>query len=334
MQVASDAYTLPTFNISPRETGFAEIPNSGKQSQQKTIKLAYEIFGEANNPTLLLIMGLGTQMVAWNENFIEKLVAGGLQVIRFDNRDIGLSSKIRSKNAPKLPLVFLKAKLGLKVDAPYSLEHMADDTAALLDYLKIPKAHIMGASMGGMIAQLVAIHHPEKTESLISVMSTTGSRHLPLPKRQALLRFFQRPANQELETLLAFYTQTYKIIGSPGYRQTDAELTERVHRGIARSYYPAGTIQQLMAVMASPNRSKLLRKVSLPAHVIHGDADPLVRLAHGRHTAKQLPNATLDIVKGMGHDLPPLLYDRIANSVLDHVKHLSPHLTDEPKDIS
>lgn len=323
MPKAANLHTLSSarssaLSCTPYRTGHADITSTSNGSPQ-ALQLAYECFGNPAHPSLLLIMGLGTQLVAWPSAFIEKLVAGGLHVIRYDNRDIGLSTKIRTRNAPRLPLVFARAKLGLSIQAPYTLDDMANDAAQLLTALDIEQAHIMGASMGGMIAQLVAADHPEKTLSLISVMSTTGRRRLPLPERRALLRFFEKPKNQDEDTLVDFYIQTKRIIGSPGYPQSLEKMRNDILLGIRRSYYPAGTVQQLTATMASPQRANKLGSVSAPALVIHGDADPLVRLAHGKDTAKHLPNAKLDVIPGMGHDLPPLLFERIANSIITHV---------------
>lgn len=313
---------MPTIN-NPKKTNATLVPTHAGHAEittgKRQLKLAYEVHGNQANPAILLIMGLGTQLIAWPDPFVKKLVDGGLQVIRFDNRDIGLSSKIKDTSPVKLPIAFARAKLGLKINAPYTLVDMAADAVGLLDALNIEQAHIMGASMGGMIAQIVAADYPEKASSLISVMSTSGRRRLPLPKREALLRFFQKPDNQDTQTLIDFYTKTYRIIGSPGYPQSDQELAEKIKAGLDRSYYPAGTVKQLLAILASPNRAKQLKNIQQPALIIHGKHDPLVPVEHGRDTAKLLPNAQLEIIPGMGHDLAPALYGRMADLVLSHV---------------
>ncbi len=241
------------------------------------ITLEYESLGDPAAPTVLLVMGLGMQLVAWPDAFCDGLVARGLRVVRFDNRDCGLSQKLDELGTPRVPGMILRALLGLPVRAPYDLTAMAADTAGLLDALGIAKAHVVGASMGGMIGQLVAALYPERVLSLTSIMSTTGARHLPQPSariRRELLRRPQEPLTTE--TLLAHYERLFGVIGSPGYPQAPEEFRARIRRAVERGYHPAGFLRQLAAILANGDRSPLLGRITCPTLVIHGKADPLV----------------------------------------------------------
>lgn len=292
-------------------------------AQVGDIDLCYQRFGREKDPTIVLIMGLGTQMIAWPVAFCEQLAAAGFQVIRFDNRDIGLSSKIpTAKDIPRLSLQqgWLRYMLGRDIPVTYDLNAMAADTIGLMDELGIAQAHVVGASMGGMIAQLVTANYPERALSLTSIMSSSGSRRVPPGKPKVLMRIGTAPASTERDALIAHYMKTMRMIGSPGYLTPEDELKKRVAAGIDRSYHPAGTARQAMAIFASGSRVKALRTIQKPALVIHGDADPLIPLAGGKHTASCIPNAKLAVIEGMGHDFPPQLLGRLAGYILEHIQ--------------
>ncbi len=257
------------------------------------MRLEFETFGDSQDPALVLIMGLGAQMTDWQVEFCEGLVAEGFHVVRFDNRDVGLSDGS---------------------ETPYVLADMAADTVGLLDQLGIDRAHIVGASMGGMIAQQLVIDHPERVLTVCSIMSTTGDRSVgeSTPEAFAVLT---RPAATSREEFIAGAVRTSKIIGSPGFETTVAELEERAARKYDRAYRPDGTQRQLRAVMASPDRTEGLRKVAVPALVIHGEDDPLVGVSGGRATAEAIPGAELVVIPGMGHDLPRVLWPRVIEAI-------------------
>ncbi|GAB3672488.1 alpha/beta hydrolase [Salinisphaera aquimarina] len=272
------------------------------------LELAYEQFGHDDDPALLLIMGLGTQLTGWPDAFCRALADTGLRVIRFDNRDIGLSTKMRSAQAYDGPRqAFFKSVLNRTIEAPYTLEDMAADTVGLMDALGIRRAHLVGASMGGMIAQLVAALYPERTRTLTSIMSSSGARGLPRGKLKVLMRLGKPPKNNRLETVTRHMAQTMRMIGSPQYGRSLEDWMSEIRRNVRRSYYPPGTRRQMLAVMAAPSRVDLLGGITCPALVIHGKADPLIPVRHGRDTADCLANADYEEIDGMGHDLPPRL---------------------------
>ena len=278
------------------------------------IRIEYESFGSSDAPVIVLIMGLGMQLIAWPDPFCQKLAAAGFRVIRFDNRDIGLSTYFDDRGVPRMMWQFIKARIGLKVRAPYDLNDMAADTVGLLDALQIGKAHMVGASMGGMIAQQVAAKYPARVRSLVSIMSSTGNRKLPAPTRDAQRALFARPANpHDQNSIVDHSVKLWAVIGSPGFPTDPAELRARTQRSVARSYHPQGVARQLVGILASGDRSKDLATIRTPTLVIHGDCDPLVRPACGEDTAKKIPGAKLKIIKGMGHDMAawPVLADEI-----------------------
>lgn len=273
------------------------------------ISLAYDTQGDPNGTPLLLVMGLGLQLISWPDAFCQGLVQQGFHVIRFDNRDCGLSSKMDHLGVPNLPLAFLKSLLRLPLSAGYTLNDMAQDTVGLLDALGIGKAHIVGASMGGMIAQIVAARHPHRVLSLTSIMSTSGRRGLPGPTAAARRVLLARPKNpRDMESVIEHLMYTFRVIGSPGYPTPDEILRERIAATVRRNVHPAGTARQLLAIAASGDRVQLLKSISVPAMVIHGTHDPLVPVACGRDTARLIPGAALHEIDGMGHDLAPGLH--------------------------
>lgn len=277
--------------------------------QANGLSIEYESFGEAGAPCVLLVMGLGTQLTAWPLSLCEALVALGYRVIRFDNRDIGLSERLDHFGTPRVPLVALARAVGLPVRAPYSLEDMAADAIGLLDALGIAEVHVVGASMGGMIAQLMAGLYPHRVLSLTSVMSTTGHRSLPGPTAAARKALLMKPADPEsMASVLERNLTVRRVVESPGYRQSAAQLEKTVADALARGgYNPNGVARQLTAILASRDRRQLLAGVRMPALVLHGEDDILVKPACGRDTADCLPNSRFVTFPGMGHDLPAAL---------------------------
>lgn len=290
------------------------------QIEANGIKLEYDDFGDPAAPPILLVMGLGAQMTLWPMELVDALVEHGFRVIRYDNRDIGLSHKFEGAKPPGIVRLMLSARFGLKPRVPYTLADMADDGIGLLDALGIDRAHVVGASMGGMIAQHMAFSHPDRVISLTSVMSTTGNRKLPPAKREAISVLTKRPASMDEETLVAHGVKVAHAIGSPAYRPDIEALRERSRALIQRSFYPAGFPRQLAAIIADGDRRERLRSVKAPTLVIHGEADPLVPLPGGEDTARHISGATLKTVPGMGHDLPTELVDEIADAIARHAK--------------
>jgi pimeloyl-ACP methyl ester carboxylesterase len=282
------------------------------------LQLAYDEFGDPQAPVILLIMGLGTQMIAWPEEFCEALAARGYRVIRFDNRDIGLSQKMGDAGVPSIIKLAALAKLKLPLRVPYTLLDMAKDTVDLMETLDISAAHIVGASMGGMIAQLVAAHYPFRVLSLTSIMSTSGHRSLPGAKAGVSLHMVKRPRNADAAALQDYSVRTFRLIGSPGFPPSEKALRDKIARSYERSYHPAGYARQMAAIMASGDRVSDLKKIIAPTLVIHGNADPLVPVEGGIDTARHVANATLEIIEGMGHDLPKELLPRFAQLIGDH----------------
>lgn len=283
------------------------------------LQIEYESFGEATHPAILLIMGLGGQLVMWPDGFCAGLARAGYRVIRFDNRDVGLSTKLDHLGKPALLRASLAYTLGLPVRAPYTLDDMALDTLGLMDALSIESAHVVGISMGGMIAQLLAGRHLARVRSLTSIMSSSGNPRLPGPTLPVRLHMIRRPARRDREGLIAHGIRTWRLIGSPGYPDTEAELREKVARQIDRNVHPAGFVRQMTAIMASKSRVPLLRCIQVPTLIIHGKQDPLVPVAAAHDLVRHLPQARLEIIDGMGHDLPRALLPRIEALILEHV---------------
>ena len=282
------------------------------------ISLEYDIHGPAGGEPLLLIMGLGAQMTRWPDGLVAALATRGLRVIRFDNRDVGLSERLEAAGAPDMPGIMGSLMKGEIPSVAYTLDDMASDAVGLLDALDIDRAHIVGASLGGMVAQLVAADHPDRVLSLTSIMSTTGNRALPpaTPEAIAVLNNRGPDPAEDLEGFLDHGVKSAQVIGSPGHPQDPAVVRERALSDYRRSFYPAGFARQYAAAMVSADRRPKLAGVTAPTVVIHGEADPLVPLAGGRDTAENIPGAELRVVPGMGHDLPPQLYGAIADGIL------------------
>lgn len=285
-------------------------------------RLAYELRGDRSNPVVMLIHGLGTPMSGWPEGIIERLVDAGLCVLRFDNRDIGRSQLFNDLAIPNVPLAMLKSKLGLNVNAPYQLTHMANDAIGLLDALSIEKAHVVGVSMGGMIAQLMAINSPSRLLSLTSIMSTSGSRWIPGPSLAVSKHLTSKPASSAIEDIKAYHIKSWQLIASPAYPTALSRLQKDVDEHMARGMTSGGTLRQMLAILAAPSRVAALRSVTVPSQVIHGEDDPLVHVKGGISTANAIPNAAFHLVQGMGHDLPAGLYESISRLLINHIiKH-------------
>jgi len=271
-------------------------------------------------PAVLLIMGLGMQLIAWPPALVQALVDAGLRVIRFDNRDIGLSQHFDHLGRPNLLWESLKYKLGLAIRPPYGLQDMAADAVGVLDALGVERAHVVGVSMGGMIAQRVALAAPGRVLSLASVMSSSGARGLPQARPEVLRALLGRPAGPGREAVVDHYVKLFKVIGSPGFPLSDAEMRERIVAGVERDFHPAGTLRQMVAVAADTARAAELARIACPTLVVHGRADPLVPYACGEDTARRIPGARLVGIDGMGHDLPPGVVQRLLESLIPHLK--------------
>ena len=279
------------------------------------ITIEYEDYGDKAAPPILLIMGLGAQLTLWPIEFVDALVARGFRVIRYDNRDVGLSTKFDDAGVPDMAALMMEVFIGGKPKTPYSLDDMAADATGLLDALGIARAHIVGASMGGMIAQLVAATAPDRTLSLTSIMSTTGNSAVPQAKPEAMAVLTNRPTSTDAATLVDFAIKASAIIGSPAYPANPERLRTRVLSDFQRSFSPMGAARQMAAIVAGGDRRARLASVTAPTLVIHGDADPLVPVEGGKDTAASIKDAELLIIPGMGHDLPLELVDTIANAI-------------------
>ncbi|MEE8400165.1 MAG: alpha/beta hydrolase [Desulfobacterales bacterium] len=286
------------------------------------IQIEYDTFGEKTSPPLLLVMGLGAQMILWDEGFCEQLADKGLYVIRFDNRDIGLSTKFEDAGVPNMMEMMTDRAEGKEVTAPYSAEDMADDAVGLLDALGIEKAHICGASMGGMIIQTIGYRHPSKVLSLVSIMSTTGDPSLPQSTPEAMTAL-TTPAPSERDAYLDHSVKTQKVIGSPGFPFDEEEQRQKAARSFDRSFYPQGMARQMAAIMVQGNRRPELAAITAPTLVIHGADDPLVPVEGGKDTADAIPGAELLIIEGMGHSMPEGAWPQIVGAISEHTRKVS-----------
>jgi len=285
------------------------------------LALAYETSGDPAAPPMVLVMGLGMPLDYWPDAFVDALAAGGFRVLRFDNRDCGRSQKLASARMPNVFVAMAKAMLGLRVSAPYTLEDMAGDTAGLMDALGIARAHVVGASMGGMIAQALAARHPDRVLSLTSLMSTSGNPRVSLGRPAALRAILRAPPDpDDAEAVAAHLAHVLRVIGSPGYPTEDWVLNAVCLRVARRGYSPEGVLRQLFAIMASGDRRADLVRVRAPTLVIHGAEDPLLRVAASRDIARHIPGARLIEIPGMGHDLPPGLVAPIAAEIVAHCR--------------
>jgi pimeloyl-ACP methyl ester carboxylesterase len=283
------------------------------------IAIEVEDSGGQDRPAVLLVMGLGMQLIAWPEPFVQALVAAGYRVIRFDNRDIGLSRHFDELGLPNLLWESMKHRIGLPVRAPYTLQQMAQDSLGVLDALRVERAHVAGVSMGGMIAQRMALLAPHRVLSLASIMSSSGARYLPGPRAQVLSALMSRPHGRSEQALADHGVKIWKLIGSPAFPPDEAALRANVIAANRRSFHPAGTMRQMAAVAADRRRANELVRIKVRALVVHGSDDPLVPVACGRDTARRISGARLVEIPGMGHDLPPPVVERILAALLPHL---------------
>ena len=275
------------------------------------IQIEYDTFGDRSGRPLLLVMGLGAQMIHWRAEFCEQLAGAGHFVVRYDNRDVGLSTKFDSAGLPDLPKIMGQMAAGEPISAPYTLDDMAADGFGLLDALDMPAAHVCGASMGGMIVQAMAIRNARRVKSLTSIMSSTGNRELPPAKPEAMAALMS-PAGTNREEVLARSVSVSRIIGSPGFPADPAEVQARALEAYERSFYPIGVARQMAAVASNGSRKPALQKLDVPALVIHGKADPLVPIEGGIDTHEALRGSQLMVIDGMGHDLPRQVWPQIV----------------------
>jgi pimeloyl-ACP methyl ester carboxylesterase len=281
------------------------------------IEIAYDTIGDPSNPSLLLVMGLGTQLIHWDVELCERFAERGFHVIRFDNRDAGRSTRIDAP-VPNLK----RAMAGLRIDAPYLLDDMADDAFGLLDHLGIEAAHVAGASMGGMIAQTMAIRSPERVLSLTSIMSTTGERRVGRPKLRVWGVLLRR-APRDKDAAVEYFVRVFRLIGSKGFPADEDRVRALAAEAYDRGHSPAGTGRQLAAIMASGDRTERLRGLQVPTLVFHGRDDPLVPFRGGRATADAIPGARLIGIPGMGHDLPRQVWPQLVDAVAETAERAS-----------
>ncbi|WP_250030273.1 alpha/beta fold hydrolase [Paractinoplanes maris] len=279
------------------------------------IDLRYETAGSPDDPDLLLIMGLGAQLIDWPAGFVDELAGHGFHVVRFDNRDAGLSTAFDDLPPPDLAAIFG----GDLATAPYLLSDLAADTAALIKELALEPVHVVGVSMGGMVAQQLTIDHPDLVASLCSIMSMTGDRAVGQATPEAAAALMRPPATTR-EEIIAGSIATSRVIGSPGYPTAEAEVQRRATAKFERSYGPAGVRRQYAAIVASPDRTAALASVTVPTLVIHGEDDPLINVSGGRATAAAVPGAELLVIPGMGHDLPQPLWPTIIDAIVANTR--------------
>ena len=285
------------------------------------IKLAYDVQGDPKGEPILLIAGLGLQLISWPEAFCKGLTDEGFRVIRFDNRDSGLSTKMEHFGKPNLHMAFFKSLFHMPLFSGYTLYDMGKDAICLLDALGISKAHIVGASMGGMIAQIIAGRYPERVLSLTAIMSTSGRPGLPGPTMAANQAMFSMPKNpRDFNSVVDHNVELFRVLGGDGYPVPDAELRRRVAASVRRNVCVSGTARQMMAVASSGDQVALLRTIKVPTLVIHGTEDPLVPLPCGRDIAHLVRGSTLKIIEGMGHDFPPALDATLSGMIAAHCK--------------
>lgn len=285
------------------------------------IDIYYEENGPADAPVILLVMGLGAQMIAWPDEFIHGLVSKGYRVIHYDNRDVGLSQWMDGAKTPNLVWTMLKARFGLPVRVPYTLTDMAADGIGLLDALGIDKAHVAGASMGGMIVQLMAANHRERLLSMTSIMSSSGKPGLPGARADIQKSFMvKRPPDASRNEAVAFGTELVRSFSYPDPARPDNAHAEMTAKAFDRGYYPVGTRRQLLAIIADGSRVERLKTITTPTLVVHGGADPLVPKEGSEDIARHIPGARLEIIEEMAHDLPPSQVGRMVDLIAGHAK--------------
>lgn len=285
------------------------------------IDIYYEENGPADGPVILLVMGLGTQMIAWPDDLIQGLVAQGFRVIHYDNRDVGLSQRMDGAPAGNLVWAMLKMRFGLPVKPAYTLTDMAKDGIALLDALGIANAHVAGASMGGMIAQLMAAHYPDRVTTMTSIMSSSGRPGLPGPRADIRKRLMApRPSNPSRDEAIRLGAEAIESISFTDMKRPHDAFVDMAARAFDRGYYPIGMKRQLLAIIADGSRVDRLKTIKLPTLVVHGGADPLVPKEGSEDIARLVPGARLEIIDEMGHDLPPSQVGRMVDLIAGHAK--------------
>jgi len=285
------------------------------------IRIEVEDSGGEGRPVVLLVMGLGMQLIAWPTSFVQALVDAGFRVVRHDNRDAGLSQDFDTAGARSLLWQGLRHRFGLPVRSVYSLQDMANDSIGVLDALGIERAHVIGASMGGMIAQRVVASSPRRAASLVSIMSSSGARSLPGPRADVAAALMRRPPDRTEAALVAHGVKLVKLISSPAYPEDEGTLADRIAHAMRRSYRPQGVVRQMLAIAADSDRASVLPGIGAPALVLHGESDPLVPAACGADTARRIPGARFVSVPGMGHDLPPQVMDILIKHIIPFVRN-------------
>lgn len=291
------------------------------QVSANNINIEYESFGDPANPTILLIMGLGMQLIAWPEQFCHELAARAYQVVRYDNRDTGFSTKFDSEKTPSVASLMFRSMLRLPIRVPYTLRDMANDAVGLLDAIGVKMAHVVGASMGGMIAQNFAASYPQRLGSLTSIMSTSGHRSLPGADPLVSRHLFRaRPTGNDREAVIAHNMRTIEMIGSPAYPVDEETRREMTSISFDRCFFPSGFARHVGAIIQDGDRRSRLGTIAAPTLVIHGREDPLVPLAGGIDTANHIPGARLEVIDGMGHNFPVELWPQIIDLIANHAK--------------
>jgi pimeloyl-ACP methyl ester carboxylesterase len=284
------------------------------------IEIEYETAGNKADPALLLVMGLGAQMTIWPDSLFQGLAKAGFYVIRFDNRDTGLSTDFGAAGLPNIPGAIQKLMSGQKVEAPYYLKDMAADAIGLLDALGIDRAHMVGASMGGMIVQIVAAEYAARTRSMVSIYSTSGRYGLPTGTPEALAMLSAQPEGPTREDKIKHGIKLRTVIGSPGYPTPEAEMRAFVEKNVDRRWYPEGSARQYLSVIASGDRVELLKTIKVPTLVLHGEADPLLPVECGRDVAALVPGAKIETFPGWGHDFPPGMVPTVIDRITSFCK--------------
>lgn len=294
-------------------------------ARTRGLAINYQDMGDPNDPAVLLIMGLGAQLLLWPTEFCEQLVNQGLRVIRYDHRDVGLSTKLHGQKLDQpFATRMLRSFAGLPSSALYTLEDMADDAAELLNHLEVEQAHVVGASMGGMVAQIFAARHAQRTPTLAVIMSSNNQPFLPPPGLRQLRALLTKPKDSSREAVVDHAVRVGKIIGSPGYQQPETQKRAEIRAGYDRCYYPAGFARHLGAVLGSGSLLRYNRATAAPTVVLHGKADRLMRPSGGRAVARSIPGARLVLYDEMGHDLPEPLWDHIIGELKNNFAAQAP----------
>ncbi len=288
------------------------------QVKANGIDIEVETFGDKKNPAIIFVMGFGAQLINWPVELMEGLAKRGFYVIRFDNRDVGLSQKFPELGQPNAGEVMGQMLEGKTPKVPYTLTDMAADAVGVLDALGVDKAHIVGGSMGGMIVQVAAAEFPDRFKSMTSIFSTTGNQELPQATDEAMAALLSKPENEERDTVIAHSMKVRNIIGSPGYPTPEDEARAKAAENFDRSYYPEGTTRQYAAIIANGDRRERNKKITCPVLVLHGTDDPLVRVEGGRDTAKSIKGARIVEIEGWGHDMPAALMPRLEEEIANH----------------